>query len=170
MRIEYIRTLNGDNIYHDAPVLVMQLALEDLAGKETHEVTSFMSRLLTMLPGIKQHYCGRGRTGELTEPTPTTIGFGQVTARVALELATLAGVPVHDACVVHPDGPARCRIAIEFKDESVMRFLLRTAVELVDGLSHGETPPLNARIAEARQLIERPGPRSRASAGAGQWL
>src|SRR6185369_1468774 len=65
MRIEYIRTLKGDNIYHDAPVLVMQLALEDLAGKETHEVTGFTSRLLTMLPGIKQHYCGRGRTGEL---------------------------------------------------------------------------------------------------------
>jgi cyanophycin synthetase len=170
MRIENIRTLKRNNPYHAAPVLVMKLDLGDLAGKETHEVTGFTDRLLTLLPGIKQHYCATRRTGDLHEPTPTTIGFGQIAARVALELATLAGVPVHDASVFYPDGPQHCLIAIEFTNEAVMRFLLQTAVELVDALSHGETLPLKARIAEACQLIGRPEPGAHATAGAGRWL
>jgi len=168
MRIQNIETLKGNNDYHAEPVLVMKLELEDLAGKETHEVTGFTDKLLTLLPGIKQHYCVTGRTGDLHEPTPTTIGFGQVTARVALELATLAGVPVHDAAVFYPDGPQRCLIAIEFADERVMRFVLQTAVELVDALSHGATLPLRARIAEACQLGSRP--HSQVTAGAGRWV
>ena len=166
MRIENIRTLQRNNPYHSAPVLVMALDLTDLAGKETHEVTGFTDQLLRLLPGIKQHYCATGRTGDLKAPAPTTIGFGQVTARVALELATLAGVPVHDAAVLD-DSPQRCLIVIEFTDEAVMRFLLQTAVELVDALSHGETPPLRARIAEACQLIGHPV--TRATAGVGRW-
>src|SRR5205085_5709548 len=108
----------GDNGYHDAPVLSMTLDLEELAGKETHEVTGFMNQLLTLLPGIKQHHCSMGRTGDLAEMTPTAIGFGHVTARVALELATLAGVPVHDAGVLYPDDPRRCQITIEFANEA----------------------------------------------------
>jgi cyanophycin synthetase len=167
MRIENIRTLKPNNAYHTEPVLVMELNLDDLAGKETHEVTGFTDELLTLLPGIKQHYCATGRTGDLHEPTPTSIGFGQITARVALELATRAGVPAHDATVFYPDGPQRCLIAIEFADEAVMRFVLQTAVELVDALSHGETLPLRARIAEACQLVGRPN--SHATAGVGRW-
>ena len=167
MRIKNIETLKRNNDYHAGPVLVMELELDDLAGKETHEVTGFTDKLLTLLPGIKQHYCATGRTGDLHEPTPTDIGFGQVTARVALELATLAGVPVHDATVFYQDGPQGCLIAIEFADERVMRFVLQTAVELVDALSHGETLPLRARIAEACQLSSRPP--SRVVAGAGRW-
>lgn len=167
MRIKNIRTLKRNNSYHTEPVLAMELDLADLAGKETHEVTGFTATLLTMMPGIKQHYCATGRTGDLHEATPTTIGFGQVTARVALELARLAGVPVRDAVVCYPDGPQRCVIAIEFTDEAVMRFVLQTAVELVDALSHGETLPLNARIAEASQLVSRPN--HHVSAGAGGW-
>jgi cyanophycin synthetase len=155
MKIENIQTLRGENVYHDAPVLVMTLNLEELAGKETHEVTGFMDRLLRLLPGIKQHYCERGRTGDLNELAPTMIGFRHVTARVALELATLAGVPVHMATVIDTDDPRCCQIVVEFKDEAAMRFLLHTTVELIEALVRGEAPPLKARLAEAGRRLGR---------------
>jgi cyanophycin synthetase len=155
MRIETIRTLDGANIHHQASVLVMTLDLEELARKETHEVTGFMDQLLTLLPGIIQHHCANGRADGVVEPTPTTIGFDHITARVALELATLAGIPVHHASVLYVGGPQRCQIVIEFTDEAGMRCLLHTAVELVEALIKGETPPLEEKLDEARALIER---------------
>jgi cyanophycin synthetase len=155
MRVENIRTLKGANVYHDTSVLVMTLNLAELAGKETHEVAGFMDQLLTLLPGIKQHHCADGRAVGAVEQEPTTIGFGHITARVALELATLAGIPVHHASALYAEGPECCHIVIEFTNEAAMRSLLQTAVELVDALIKGETPPLKARLAEARALIKR---------------
>jgi cyanophycin synthetase len=158
MRVENIGTLNGANTYHSESVLVMTLNLEELAGKETHEVTGFMDQLLTLLPGINQHHCAHGHADSVVEPTPTPIGFHHITARVALALATLAGVPVYHANAIYTDDSERCQIVIEFTSEVGMRFLLHTAVELVEALINGETPPLEARLAEARALIERPAP------------
>lgn len=158
MRIENIRTAKGKNIYHDTSVLVMTLHLEELARKETHEVTGFMNQLLTMLPGINQHHCANGSPASATEHESARIGFEHITARVALELATLAGVPVHYASAPHPDGPERCQIAIEFAHEAAMRFLLQTAVELVDALVKGDSLPLEMRLVEARALAARPAP------------
>jgi cyanophycin synthetase len=160
MRIEDIRTLNGANSYHHASVLVMTLDQEELAGKETHEVTGFMDQLLTLLPGIIQHHCASGRADGVVEPTPPPIGFDHITARVALELATLASVPVHHASVLYTGGPECCQIVIEFTNEAGMRFLLHTAVELVEALIKSETPPLEDKLAEARALIEHTAPES----------
>ncbi|MFL6216594.1 MAG: cyanophycin synthetase family protein [Blastocatellia bacterium] len=158
MRTEKIKTVKGKNGYHRKPVLVATVHLEDLARKETHEVTGFMSQLLTLLPGINQHHCANGMAGSASERKAARIGFGHIAARVALELATLAGIPVHYASALHPDGPERCQIVIEFAHEAAMRFLLQTAVELVDALVKGGRLPLEARLAEARALIARPAP------------
>lgn len=153
MRIEDIRTLNGANNYHHSSVLVMTLNQEELAGKETHEVTGFMDQLLTLLPGIIQHHCASGCADGAVESTPPTIGFDHIAARVALELATLADIPVNYASVLYTGGPERCQIVIEFADETAMRFLLHTAIELVEALIRSETPLLEERLAEARALI-----------------
>jgi cyanophycin synthetase len=174
MRIETIKMLNGKNLYHDASVLVMTLNMGELAGRETHEVTGFMDQLLTLLPGIKHHHCAYGQVDGATEPTPTRVGFGHITARAALALAALAGLPVYYARVLSTTGPEPCQqIIIEFTHETGMRFLLQAAVELVDALVRGETPPLEARLAEARALIRRtasePGKRTRPGAAA-RWV
>lgn len=161
MRIEEIKVQAGANIYHSASVLVMILDLGELAGKETHEVTGFMDQLLTLLPGIKHHHCADAGTESISQRTPTTIGFGDITARVTLSLATLAAVPVHYASVRYGEGPTRCQIVVEFTHEKVMRFLLQTAAELVAALSRGEQPPLQERLSEARDLVSRTAPERR---------
>ena len=173
MRIERIRTVKGENNYHRKPVLVATVHLEELTCKETHEVTGFMNQLLTLLPGINQHHCTNGMAGGATERKAARIGFGHIAARVALELATLAGIPVHYASALHPDGPERCQIVIEFAHEAGMRFLLQTAVELVDALVKGDRLPLEARLTEARALIVRPAPEPTArpkSKAAALWV
>ncbi|MEN3332014.1 MAG: cyanophycin synthetase [Blastocatellia bacterium] len=164
MRIETIRTLNGANLYHHASVLVMTLDMGELAGKETHEVTGFMDQLLTLLPGIQQHHCASGPANGVVGSTPATIGFGQITARVALELATLADIPVHHATASYGSRLQCCQIVIEFTSEAGMRFLLSTAVELVEALIKGETPPLAEKLDEARALIDHAEPEPKTNA------
>jgi cyanophycin synthetase len=153
-------------------MLVMTVNLEDLARKETHDVTGFMNQLLILLPGINQHHCANAQASGPSERKAARIGFGHITARVALELATLADIPVHYASALHPYGPERCQIVIEFAHEAAMRCLLQTAVELVDALVKGDCLPLEARLAEARALIARSGePNSRPKSGAaGLWI
>jgi cyanophycin synthetase len=173
MRIETIRTMKGAKTYPVKSVLVTTVHLEELAGKETHDVTGFMNQLLMLLPGINQHHCANGMATDASERRAARIGFGHVTARVALELATLAGIPVDYASALHPDGPERCQIVIEFAHEAAMRFLLQTAVELVDALVKGDRLPLEARLVEARALVTRtavePNARSKSEAAA-LWM
>jgi cyanophycin synthetase len=155
MRIEKIRTIKGESNYQRKPVLVATVHLGELARKETHEVTGFMNRLLTLLPGINQHHCANGLAGGASATEAARIGFEHIAARVALELATLTGIPVHYAGALHPEGPERCLLVIEFAHEAAMRFLLQTAVELVDALINGDHLPLEARLVEARAMITR---------------
>jgi cyanophycin synthetase len=173
MRIEKIRTVKGENYYHRKPVLVATVHLQELAGKETHEVTGFMNQLLTLLPGINQHHCANDMANGAGERKAARIGFEHVAARVALELATLAGIPVDYASAQHPEGPERCQLVIEFAHEAAMRFLLQTAIELVDALVKGDRLPLDARLAEARAIIARPTPEPNArpkSEAAALWI
>src|SRR3982751_968555 len=63
MRIEHIRSIKGPNVFSHRPVLVMRLDLENLAGKESHEIPGFIARLLEALPGVREHVCGKGYAG-----------------------------------------------------------------------------------------------------------
>jgi cyanophycin synthetase len=173
MRVEKIRTIKGGKEYRRRPVLVATVHLEELARKETHEVTGFMNQLLTLLPGINQHHCANDTATGAIGYEAARIGFEHIAARVALELATLAGIPVDYACAQHPDGPERCQLVVEFAHEAAMRFLLQTAVELVDALARGGELPLEARLAEARAIIARPAPEGTArpkSEAAALWI
>jgi len=63
MKIQNIKTIHGPNIFSHNPVLVMTLDLEGLAGTESFEVPGFIDRLVSVLPGLREHYCGLGRPG-----------------------------------------------------------------------------------------------------------
>ena len=45
MKIRTIQTLAGPNVYSHRPMLAMTLDLEELAGRESHELPGFVERL-----------------------------------------------------------------------------------------------------------------------------
>jgi cyanophycin synthetase len=94
MRIGGIRTLDGPNVYHHRPVLVMELHLEELDGRESREFPGFDDVLLALLPGLKRHHCGLGREGGFLERLRTGTYFGHVVEHVAIEMASMLGSPV----------------------------------------------------------------------------
>jgi cyanophycin synthetase len=93
MKIDSIRTISGPNIYSHNPVLVMSLDLEELTEKESYEVPGFIDRVIDLLPGLRTHYCSKGRSGGFIEQLNEGTCFGHIVEHVALELTDLAGVP-----------------------------------------------------------------------------
>jgi cyanophycin synthetase len=153
VRIERIRTLAGPNVYSHAPMLVMTLALDDLADRESHHVRGFTDRLLALLPGIDQHHCSRGYPGGFVERLREGTYFGHVTEHVALELTEHAGIPVFHGKTRETSTPGTYYVAIEYLVEHPTEYLLRAAVDLVESLVEGRPYALQPVIDEARRLV-----------------
>lgn len=154
MKIETIRTLAGPNIYSHQPVLIMKLDPEGLTGTESREISGFKERLVDLLPGLLEHRCGRERCGGFVEQLWEGADFAHVIKHVALGLGEAAGISAGFGRERHADVPAGSyHVIVTYKSEQGMRYLLETAVELVEALIKGEAFPLEERIKEARTII-----------------
>jgi cyanophycin synthetase len=153
MRIENIRTLSGPNVYSHRPVLIMRLDLEGLTDKESLAVAGFNERLVALLPGLNEHHCAQGRPGGFVERLQTGTYFAHITEHVALELSEPAGIPAYFGKARYAGAPGRYNIVVEYKSEEGMRYLLRTAGELVEALVRGAEFPLAERLQEARDIV-----------------
>jgi cyanophycin synthetase len=164
MRIESIRALSGPNIYSHEPVLVMRLDLEKLAGRESREFDGFNERLTELLPGLREHYCAKGRPGGFIERLSEGTFFGHIVEHVALELTELVGVGTFHGKTRKSEVPGIYNVVVAYKAEHGTRFLCELAVELVEALLNGTALALDERLAAARRLIARTeiGPSTRA--------
>lgn len=164
MQIAQIRTIPGPNVYSHNPVLVMKLGLGSLYRRESNEFPEFLDRLLALLPGLHEHHCGLGRRGGFVERLRTGTYFGHIVEHVALELTDPVGISVNRGKTVSADQPGWYLVAVAYKSEQGMRFLLQTAVELVEALLEDRPYPLEAKLAEARAIVAKHelGPSTRA--------
>jgi cyanophycin synthetase len=155
MRVSEIQTLAGPNICSHRPVLAMKIYLDELTDKESRDLRGFNERLLALLPGLSDHHCALGRPGGFIERLNEGTYFGHVIEHIALELTSLAGVPVTHGKTRQMGEPGCYRIFIEYQAEQGTKFLLRAAVEMIDYLLRGESYPLTEKLDEAKKLIAR---------------
>src|SRR5690348_17168779 len=95
MRIDATRRLRGPNTYLDRPVMIARMYLEDLGGRETHQMPTFNHTLLAALPGLAEHHCATGGPGGFVSRLQHGTYFGHVTEHVAIELSVLIGREVN---------------------------------------------------------------------------
>ncbi len=155
MKIRSIRTFTGPNVFHHRPVLLMILELQALTEKASTDIPGFTERLLEMLPGILKHHCSPGHEGGFIERLHRGTYFGHITEHVALELSDLAGIGVGYGKTIYGGEEGVYQVAVRFKCEKGMTFLLETAVELIDAVVKGESYAVEERIQEAKKIIAR---------------
>jgi cyanophycin synthetase len=167
MKIESLRRLRGPNVYLSRPAVVARLRLDELAGRETSDVTGFTERLLRALPGLTEHHCAAGAPGGFVSRLREGTYFGHVTEHVCLELSQLIGRDVSFGRTVSTGDPGVYDVIIECPpDESpesrVPVELVEAAVDLVTEIEHGGSYPI--RLADLAALAEREatGPSTRA--------
>lgn len=153
MRVDGIRTFEGPNVFHYEPVLAMSLRLEGLTDRESNEIDGFVQRLLQILPGLASHTCSRDRPGGLVERLHEGTYFGHVVEHVALELGSLLGGTATYGKTRYGGEPGLYQVIVRFDSEPGMRFLLQTAVELVDAIVEERVYPLAERLEVAADII-----------------
>jgi cyanophycin synthetase len=152
MKIEYIRSLNGPNVYSYRPVLLMRLDLGELVERESREFNGFNERLLTLLPGIHNHHCSLRRPGGFVTRLKEGTYFGHIVEHVALELTELAGIGKSHGKTRHDTGSIY-NVAIEFRAEKASAYLLEQAVKLVEALVREKSFQIAPVIEEAKRLV-----------------
>src|SRR5215216_512259 len=152
MKIESIRTLHGPNVYSYRPVLLMRLDLGELVERESREFNGFNERLLTLLPGLKNHHCSFGWPGGFVTRLEEGTYFGHVVEHVALELTELAGIGKSHGKTRHDSGSVY-NVAIEFRAEKASTYLFEQAVKLVEALVREKSFQLQPVLEEAKRLV-----------------
>jgi cyanophycin synthetase len=154
MRIATLRRLRGPNIYCSHPAAMALIDLEDLAGRETSEVTGFAERLLATLPGLAEHHCAAGKPGGLVAKLADGTFFGHVLEHVTLELSHLIGREVYFGKTLWAGEPGWFRLIIEcpkheWAEDPVAGDLLALAETVVTELVAGREPDAVVRTRQA---------------------
>src|SRR4051812_12450635 len=153
MRIQNIRAIHGPNVISHNPVLVMRLDLQDLTGKESYEIPGFVDRLIEALPGVKEHHCGLGRPGGFVERLRGGTYFGHIVEHVALEFTDPVGISTYRGKTVETDDPRVYLVAVTYKVERAMHYLLHVAVDFVQALVDGRELALEPHFQHAKELV-----------------
>ncbi len=155
MKIRSIRTFTGPNVFHHKPILLMTLELQELTEKASTDFPGFTERLQEILPGILEHHCSPGHAGGFIERLQRGTYFGHITEHVALELSDLCGIGVGYGKTVYGGSEGVYQVAVRYKCEYAMTYLLKSAVKLVDAAVTGNEFPVGEVIAETKKIISR---------------
>jgi len=136
MKILRTQTLRGPNYWsiHRHKLVVIRLDLEDLADKPSNQIPGFYDALSEILPSLVEHFCSPGFRGGFLSRVKAGTMMGHVVEHVALELQTLAGMPVGFGRTRETSTPGVYRVVIEYLDEQAGRYAARAAVRLCQSI------------------------------------
>lgn len=143
MKILKTQTLRGPNYWsiRYKKLIVVRLDLEDLADTLTNEIPGFYEGLVEVLPSLVEHHCSPGCRGGFLSRVQEGTMMGHVIEHVALELQTLAGMPVGFGRTRATATPGVYQVVFEYVDEQAGRYAARAAVRLCQSIvSSGHYP------------------------------
>jgi cyanophycin synthetase len=152
MKIESIKSFSGVNIYSHQPVLMIELDLEELKGKDSREVSGFNAQLLELLPNLYEHYCASGKPGGFVERMQKGTHFNHVIEHAAIELLALAGFDKRHEKSCNGDEKDDSRAVIETTTVETTRYLMTAAAELVEAVVNEKPFSIEEKILEAKDI------------------
>lgn len=159
MRILKTQTLRGPNYwsvrYHK--LVLLRLDLEDLAERPSNQIEGFYDGLVEALPSLVEHFCSPGvRGGFLKRVTDGTM-MGHILEHVALELQTLAGMPVGFGRTRETATDGIYQVVFQYQYEQAGRYAGRAAFRLCQNIiDTGSYPPeeLDKDLRDLREIKE----------------
>lgn len=142
MKIISIKAYNDRNIYSHKPVIKAVLDVEDFYNTPTCDIDQFNTRLLQMLPGLKEHYCSLGHSGGFVERLSEGTYLAHVTEHIVLELQNIMGYEVHYGKSRKLEEPSVYYMVFEYKNEKYAVECLLIAVSIMNVLIAGMIPKM----------------------------
>lgn len=151
LRMNYLR---GPNIWTYRPAVEALIDIGALEDCPSHTLPGFNERLLAWLPGLVEHHCGVGYRGGFVERLRDGTWPGHIMEHVALELQTMAGMPLGFGKARSTERRGVYKVVIRTQQEEVGRQALYSARDLVMAAIRGETFDVTARVQELKALID----------------
>ena len=136
MRILKTQTLRGPNYWsiRYPNLILMRLDLEDLADRPSDQIPGFYEALAETLPSLIEHFCSPGHRGGFLSRVRQGTYMGHIIEHVALELQTMAGMPVGFGRTRSVVEPGVYQVVFEYQNEQAGRYAARAAVRLCNSL------------------------------------
>jgi cyanophycin synthetase len=144
MKILQTQTLRGPNYWsiRRSKLIVMRLDLEELADRPSDTIPGFHDSLIAVLPSLEEHHCSPGCRGGFLSRVREGTMMGHIIEHVALELQTLAGMPVGFGRTRETSTPGVYQVVIEYQIEEIGRYTARAALRLCQSIiDTGTYPP-----------------------------
>jgi cyanophycin synthetase len=158
MRILALRVLNGPNFWsiRRQKLILMRLDLEDLADRPTNEIAGFRDRLETLMPGLWEHQCSRNCYGGFLQRVEEGTWMGHVIEHVAIEMQSLAGMPVDFGRTRETSTEGVYNVVFEYQEAEAGRYAAKAAVYLCQSLINGDSyqRDLELDIQDLREIRE----------------
>ncbi|WP_373546948.1 cyanophycin synthetase [Chamaesiphon sp.] len=136
MKILQTQTLRGPNYWsiRRSKLILIRLDLEDLADRPSNTIPGFYDSLIAVLPSLEEHYCSPGCKGGFLSRVREGTMMGHIIEHVALELQTLAGMPVGFGRTRETATAGIYQVAIEYQVETAGRYAVRAALRLCQSI------------------------------------
>ncbi len=152
MKILSLRTINGPNVYHSLPVLVMKLNLLQWTDSGSHQLPGFNSKLLSILPGLIEHTCSPGVRGGFCQRLERGTYLAHTAEHIAIELSCLCGMPVRYGKTRFAGVEGHYNVIVRFLNEEAMSLCLKKAVELIEALLLNKNFAMEKTLQQIRRL------------------
>ena len=143
MKILQTQTLRGPNYWsiRRSKLILVRLDLEELADRPSDTIPGFYESLVAALPSLDDHHCSPGCQGGFLSRVREGTMMGHILEHVALELQTLAGMPVGFGRTRETATPGVYQVVIEYQIEAAGRYAARAALRLCQSLIELGTYP-----------------------------
>ncbi len=143
MKILNLRTIEGPSVYHQLPVLILKIDLQEWVDRSSRSIPGFTDQLLGLFPGLRGHHCSRGHTGGFVERLEEGTYLAHVIEHVALELSHEAGIGVNYGKSRYCGNTSEYEVAVRFVNEEGMKKCLLGAYAKVRSLIGIEVIEMN---------------------------
>ena len=156
MKILQTQTLRGPNYWsiRRPKLIVVRLDLEDLAEKPSNELPGFTAGLTAVLPSLEEHFCSPGCRGGFLQRLQQGTLMGHILEHVALELQTLADMPVGFGRTRETATPGIYQVVLEYQNEAAGRYAVRAALRLCRSILETGSYPQSELEKDLADLIE----------------
>ena len=136
MKILQTQTLRGPNYWsiRRSKLILIRLDLEDLAARPSNTIPGFYDGLIAVLPSLEEHHCSPGCKGGFLSRVREGTMMGHIIEHVALELQTLAGMPVGFGRTRETATAGIYQVAIEYQVDTAGRYAVRAALRLCQSI------------------------------------
>ncbi|MDQ1689797.1 MAG: cyanophycin synthetase [Frankiaceae bacterium] len=152
LQIVESRVYRGPNIWSYDPAIHLVVDLGVLEEFPTDRLPGFADALLSLLPGVGEHSCSRGRKGGFAERLHEGTWVGHVAEHVALELQRAAGAEIRRGKTRGTGQTGRYNVIYGYADERVGLAAGKLAVRLVNHLIEPE-PDFDFAVALEELLV-----------------